>query len=153
MITPAAMEPSRTLRRVSIGLLPDIFFGAFQAAPWPKDNRLFAPCTRGGGSSRATKNPGQSGARLMKLLPRRRAQSVPGVTHLMVMHVGQVVRRIEVERLDIEPADGGKQRIGGDHAVAQRADQPRLCRDQILLRVEHVDGGALAAGRLALHAL
>ena len=41
----------------------------------------------------------------------------------MVVHVGQVVRRIEVERLDVEPADGGQQRIGGDHAVALGADQ------------------------------
>src|SRR5436190_6705037 len=45
MIAPAAMEPSRILRRVSIGFLPDFFFGAFQAAPWPKDSRLFVPCT------------------------------------------------------------------------------------------------------------
>ena len=34
-----------------------------------------------------------------------------------------------------------------------RADQPRLRRDQILLRVQHVDRGALAALRLLAHAL
>src|SRR5205814_5783206 len=38
-------------------------------------------------------------------------------------------------------------------SIALRADQPRLRRDQILLRVQHVDRGALAALRLLAHAL
>src|SRR5215203_4492310 len=67
---------------------------------------------RGMGKSRRDR------AAVNELLPRRRTQSVPGVAHLMVMHFGQVIRRVQVERLDVEPADGGKQGIGGDHAVA-----------------------------------
>ena len=58
-------------------------------------------------------------ARRLKLLPRRRAQAVPGVADLVVMHLGQIVRRVEAERLDVEPADRAEQRIGGDHAVAR----------------------------------
>ena len=61
----------------------------------------------------------------MGLLPRRGAQAVPGVADLMVVDLGRIVRSIEAERLDIEPADGAEQRIGGDHAVPLRADQPR----------------------------
>src|SRR5450755_4933459 len=86
-------------------------------------------------------------------LPRRRAQAVPGVAHLMVMYFRQIVRRVERERLDVEPADGAEQGVGGDDAVALCADQPRLGRDQVLLRVQHVDRGALAALRLLGDAL
>ena len=34
-------------------------------------------------------------AKNCELLPRRGAQAVPGVSHLMVMHFRQIVRRIE----------------------------------------------------------
>ena len=87
------------------------------------------------------------------LLPRRRAQSMPGVADLLVMHFRQIVRRIERQRLDVEPADGAEQRIGGDHAIALRADQPRFGRNQIGLRVQDVDRGALPALRLLADAL
>src|ERR1700730_8574273 len=40
----------------------------------------------------------------MGLLPRRGAQAVPGVADLVVMDLGRIVRSIEGERLDIEPA-------------------------------------------------
>src|SRR5437660_1299817 len=61
----------------------------------------------------------------MGLLPRRGAQSVPGVADLMVVDLGRIVRSIEAERLDVEAPDGAEQRIGGDHAVPLGADQPR----------------------------
>src|SRR5450631_18196 len=83
----------------------------------------------------------------------RRAQPVPGVTHLMVVYFRQVIRRVERQRLDVEPADRAEQGVGGDHAIALRADQPCLRGNQVLLRVQHVDRGALAALRLLLHAL
>src|SRR6185312_7740333 len=87
------------------------------------------------------------------LLSRRRPQAVPGVAHLVVVHFRQIVGRIEAEIPDVEPADCAEQGVGGDHAVALRADQAGLGQNQVLLRVQHVDGGALAAGGLSLHAL
>ena len=69
------------------------------------------------------------------------------------MHVGQIIGRVESERLDVEPADRAQQRIGRHHAVALRADQPRFGGDEILLRVQHIDRGALAALGLAPHAI
>ena len=89
---------------------------------------------------------------LDRSLSRRRAQAVPGVADLVVMHLWQVVRGVEAERLDVEPADGAEQRIGSDDAVALGADQARFGQDQVLLRVQHIDGGALAAGGFLLHA-
>jgi len=56
--------------------------------------------------------------RKCNLLPRRRPQAVPGVAHLMVVHFRQIIRRVEAEILDVEPADRAQQGIGGDHAVA-----------------------------------
>jgi FAD/FMN-containing dehydrogenase len=56
--------------------------------------------------------------RKYNLLPRRRPQAVPGVAHLMVVHFRQIIRRVEAEILDVEPADRAEQGIGGDHAVA-----------------------------------
>ena len=78
---------------------------------------------------------------------------MPGITHLVVMDLRQIVRRMQAERFDVETADRAKQRVGGDHAIALRADQSRLGRHQILLRVEHVHGGALAALRLLADAI
>ena len=63
-----------------------------------------------------------------RLLSRRRTQAAPGIAHLLVMDFGRVVRGVEAERLHVEPAGGGEQRIGGDNAVALRANQPRACR-------------------------
>jgi hypothetical protein len=34
---------------------------------------------------------------------------VPGVADLMVVHFRQIVRRVEAEVLDVEPADGAEQ--------------------------------------------
>ena len=67
------------------------------------------------------------------------------------MDFGRVVRGVEAERLHVEPSGGGEQRIGGDNAVALRANEPRACRSEVLLGVEHVERGALAALRLPLH--
>src|SRR5262249_55725369 len=143
MRAPAAMEASKRLRRVSMGSFPGSrrFLEARLAgriAGYGAGARLprIKCCTRAVGGS----------------LAGGRAQAVPGVADLMVMPLGQVVRRIQAQRLDVEPADGAEQGVGGDHAVALRADQARLGRDQVLLRVEHVDRGALAAGRFPLYA-
>ena len=54
--------------------------------------------------------------------------------------------------MHVEPAGGGEQRIGGDHAVALRADEPGARGHQVLLGVEHVERRALAGLRLLLHA-
>src|SRR5215216_914742 len=91
--------------------------------------------------------------RKYNLLPRWRPQAVPGIANLVVVHFRQIIRRVEAEVLDVEPADGAEQGVGGDHAVALRADQTGLGQNQVLLRVQDVDGGALAAGRLPLNAL
>src|SRR6185369_14392069 len=103
-------------------------------------------------TTRHNQRPVNTG-RKYNLLPRRRPQAVPGVAHLMVVHFRQVVGRVEAEVLDVEPADGAEQGVGGDHAVALRADQPGLGQYQVLLCVQDVDGGTLAAGGLPLHAL
>src|SRR5262249_27684946 len=70
------------------------------------------------------------------LLPRWRAQAVPGIAHLVVVDLGRIVRGVKAERLDVEPSDGAEQRIGGDHAVPLRADQPRARGREVLLGVE-----------------
>jgi len=57
-------------------------------------------------------------ARKYNLLSRWRPQAVPGIAHLMVVHFRQIIRRVESEILDVEPADRAQQGIGGDHAVA-----------------------------------
>src|SRR5262245_38549411 len=62
--------------------------------------------------------PDPPGCLAARLLPRRRPQSAPGVADLVVVHGGLVVRRPEAEVLDVEPADGGEQRVGRDHPVA-----------------------------------
>ena len=78
---------------------------------------------------------------------------MPGVAHLMVMHLGEIIRRIERERPDVESADRAEQRVGGDHAISLRADQPRLGRNQLGLRVQDVEGCALPTGGFPLHTL
>src|SRR5438034_700731 len=60
--------------------------------------------------------------RKYNLLSRRRSQTVPGVAHLVVVHFRQIIRGVEAEIPDVEPADRAEQGIGGDHAVALRAD-------------------------------
>jgi hypothetical protein len=46
-----------------------------------------------------------SSKRDVLLLLRRRAQAVPGVAHLMKVRFPQIVRRVELQSLDVEPAD------------------------------------------------
>src|SRR5262245_44744648 len=86
------------------------------------------------------------------LLSRRRAQAVPGIADLVVVDLGRIVRGVEAERLDVEPSDGAEQRIGGDHAVALRADQSRTGGREVLLGVEDLKRRALARLRFLLHA-
>src|SRR5262249_36781899 len=86
------------------------------------------------------------------LLPRRRAQAVPGIAHLVVVDLGRIVRGVEAERLDVESSDESQHCIGGDHAVPWRADQPRARGREALLGVEDLKRRALARLRFLLHA-
>src|SRR5262252_4665469 len=90
--------------------------------------------------------------RQLELLSFWRAQAVPGIAHLVVVDLGRIVWGVEAERLDVEPSDGAEQRIGGDHAVPLRADQPRARGREVLLRVEDLKRRALARLRFLLHA-
>ncbi len=67
------------------------------------------------------------------LLPRRRAQTAPGIAHLVIMYFGRVVGRGQAERLHVEASDRAEQRVRGDHPVALRPDLARARRHQILL--------------------
>src|SRR6476620_156053 len=170
MVTPAATEASRTVRLVNIGRLPiplrrwrtsglptAVRVSSFLIAcrltvfgPTCKDRSAFPAFA---GRTQSGRAPHRGIAPCPDLLSRGRAEAVPGVAHLMIVHLGQVVRRIERQRLDVEPDDGAEQRVGGDHAIALRANQARLCRDQVLLRVQNVQRSALAAGRFLAHAV
>src|SRR5262249_35030115 len=97
-------------------------------------------------------HPNASVVFTVDLLPRRRAQAVPGIAHLVVVDLRRIVRGVEAERLDVEAPGGAEQRIGGDHAVALRADQPRAGGREVLLRVENLERRALARLRFLLHA-
>src|ERR1700716_3106136 len=85
------------------------------------------------------RDKGDWGVVAERLLSRRRTQAAPGIAHLLVMDLGRVVRGVEAERLHVEPPGGGEQRIGGDNAVALRANEPRACRSEVLLGVKHVE--------------
>jgi len=49
---------------------------------------------------------------------------VPGVPHLVIMDVRQVIRRAEVERVHVKPTDRTQERIGRNDAVSLRHDLP-----------------------------
>src|SRR4051794_33365186 len=136
MVIPTAMEASRTLRRLNIISLPVFYFQCAQDS------------TFHGASTHAAELPPTA-----ILLPGRSSQAMPGIAYLMVMHLGQIVWRVESERPDVEPANRAEQCIGGDRAIALRAYQPRFGRNQVGLRVQDVDGSALAARGFLLHAL
>src|SRR5262245_14531825 len=87
------------------------------------------------------------------LLTRWRPQPVPGVADLVVMHVGRIIGRVEVEGVDIQPSDCAEERIGRDDPVALGRDLAGAGVGQILLRIEDIDGGALSALRLSPHPL
>ena len=52
-----------------------------------------------------------------------------------------------------QPARRRQQRIGPHHPVALRGDQRHPGVDQLLLRIEHIERGALADARLLAHAV
>src|SRR5438477_9852820 len=93
-VNPAAMEASRTLRRLNIISLP-VF--CFQCSHHSTFHRA---------STHAPERPPEA-----VLLPGRSSQAVPGIAHLMVMHLGQIVRRVKSERPDVEPAHRAEQCI------------------------------------------
>src|SRR5262249_50169774 len=97
-------------------------------------------------------HPNASVVFAVDLLPRRCAQAVPGIAHLVVVDLRRIIRGVEAERLDVEPPGGAEQRIGGDHAIPLRADQPRAGGREVLLRVEDLERRALARLRFLLHA-
>jgi len=47
---------------------------------------------------------------------------VPCVAHLVVMNFGQIIRRVQIEGMHIEPSDRAQQRIGCDHPVVLGRD-------------------------------
>src|SRR5215510_4570761 len=63
-------------------------------------------------------------SRQLELLTCWGTQAVPGIAHLVVADRGRIVRGVEAERLDVETAGGAEQRIGGDHSIPLRPDQP-----------------------------
>ena len=81
------------------------------------------------------------------LLTRGCSQTVPGVPHLVIMDVRQVIRRVEVERVHVKPTDRTQERIGRNDAVSLRHDLPGARIGQVLLSVQDIDSGALAALR------
>jgi len=50
--------------------------------------------------------------------------------------------------MNVETADGAQQRVGRNHAVTLALNEPGAGVGQILLRIEHIDRGALSAGGL-----
>lgn len=50
--------------------------------------------------------------------------------------------------MDVKPANGAQQRVGGDHPVTLSQNEPGPGCGQILLRVEDVDRRTLSACRL-----
>jgi len=80
---------------------------------------------------------------------------MPGIAYLMVMHLGQIVWRVESERPDVEPANRAEQCIGGDRAIALRAYQPRTPSSAtVAARTSDSDAAtATLAPSLAAHAL
>src|SRR6266516_3640006 len=80
----------------------------------------------------------------------RDANAVPGIAYLLIMHHRVVDVGRQAQHLRRQPAHGGKQVIGGDHAVMLRGHQRDAGVHQRLLGVEDVERGALAdAGLLA----
>src|SRR5262245_29335192 len=138
------MRPGPRRRRIcrtrDCGARIFLFFGAVTGAPPVVESAISthplclqassAPKIEVSGSITPPDAPGCVAARL---LPRRGAQSAPGVADLVVVHRGLIVRRPEAEVLDVEPADGGEQRIGRDHPVALGADQAGAGGGEVLL--------------------
>src|SRR3954449_9706996 len=73
-----------------------------------------------------------------------RAYAGPAVADLMVVHAGIVDSGVEAEDLRRQKADRVEHRIGRHHAVMLGSDERHARVDQRLLRVEHVQRGALA---------
>ena len=87
------------------------------------------------------------------LTPVRRSQPDPLVLDLLVVDLGIVLVDLQAEHACRQLADRRQQRIGRDDAVALCGDQQHTRVEQRLLRVEHVEGGALADLRLLAHAV
>src|SRR5262249_38178638 len=75
------------------------------------------------------------------------AHAAPRVSHLLVVHDGIVDLDPEPEDLRRQRAGRGQHRVGGNHAIALRGDERHPRVDEVLLRVEHVERGALADAR------
>src|SRR3981189_1282318 len=79
-----------------------------------------------------------------------RAHATPGVANLLVVNDRIVDFDLQAEDLRRKAADRRQHRIRRHHPVALRGDECNACVDESLLRIEHVERGALAdAGLLA----
>ena len=78
---------------------------------------------------------------------------MPGVSHLMIMNFRQVVRRVEIQDVNVEASDSAQQRVRCDYAITLACNQPGAGAGEILLGVENVDCGTLTSGGLAPYAL
>src|SRR4051794_3252251 len=81
--------------------------------------------------------------RVSASLPIRSAQADPLVAHLLVVDARLIFGHRQLEPLGREPANRGQYGIGSYHAVALCCDQRNPGTQELLLRVEHVQGCAL----------
>src|SRR5215210_3041299 len=84
--------------------------------------------------------------------PVGRAYAEPQVFDLIVVSFGAVLRDVETKTPRREPSDGLDHRIRRDDPVALRGDEVHAGVEQFLLRVQHVERGALPHPRLLAHA-
>src|SRR6266478_1753931 len=110
-----------------------------------RDHSFFGPCPAVVGSGVQIPHK--------VLLARGRANPVPGVSYLVIMNFRQIVRRVEIQDMNVEASDGAQQRVGRDYAVTLACNQPCARVGQVLLRIENIDRGALTSRGLAPYAL
>src|SRR5918999_5948902 len=76
------------------------------------------------------------------------ADAVPKVFHLIEMFFGPVALDVQRHHPRGQSAHRLDDRIGGYNAVTLRRDQANPSHQQLLLRVEHVEGGTLTNASL-----
>src|SRR5215468_2538783 len=87
------------------------------------------------------------------LAPVGRAHAAPGVAHLLIMRDRIVDFDPEPEDLRRQRAGRCQHRVGLHHPIALRGDERHPRVDEVLLRVEHVERGALTHAGLLAHAV
>src|SRR5207247_5233027 len=77
----------------------------------------------------------------------------PAVADLLVVNHRIVDLRGQAQRLRRQGSGRGQDRVGGNHPVTLRGDQRDAGINQVLLRIEHVEGGALPDTGFLAHAV